>query len=93
MNKEMEDIKEIIRVMPLIGKTPDIIDGYMEGDIINIIELLAKHNFNYYFEYICKCISESTLQSYRNINSYILSKNNNENLFTKYHIKILTKYK
>lgn len=97
MNKEYEDIKEIIRVIPLIGKTPDIIDGYMEGHIIDVIVLLAKYNFNYYFEYTCKCINESSLESFKSINSYLLEKISEDNFsnkyFNKYHIDILTKYK
>lgn len=98
MNKEYKDIQEIIRVIPLIGKTPDIINGFMEGDVINIVELFAKYNFNYYFEVLCKCINESSLESFKSINSYILEKIESNDkyylsIYKKYHINILTKYK
>jgi hypothetical protein len=93
------EINEIERIIPLIGLYPSIIDGYMEGDIIEMLILLAKYQYNTEFEYMCKCISETTLETFRQANNYMLEciyndKNNKFiNIFNEHHILILTKYK
>ena len=104
---EHEESKELINVISKIGKTPDIIDGYLEGDVIRVIKLLAKYNRNE-FEHICKCISETTLFTFRTCNNYLLGhikhlqykcKTNNPKddtiknlIYDDFHISILEKY-
>ena len=72
--EEMKEIEEIERCMPLIGNTPDIIDGYLEGDIISFMELLVKYDKKNEFEKICECITKTEIESFREINNYLLSK-------------------
>jgi hypothetical protein len=100
---EIEELREIKRIIPLIGKTSSVVDGYMEGDIIELLILLAKYKYNDIFEYVCKCISESPLPTFKDANKYMLFYINDEksrgqynrfiNVFDDYHIQILTKYK
>lgn len=97
MQNEIETITELLRVAKLIGKCPSVIDGFMEGDIIEIMDLLAKHNFNKYFEHLCKCIQKSPLESFSEINSYVLSRvksgEHKKNFYTVFHIVTLEKYR
>ena len=94
MNKELDVIN---RCIPLIGKTPDIVDGYLEGDIIELLTLLAKYKYKHEFEYTCKSISETNCATFREINNYMLTKITNEqylcSIFDDWYIDILTKYK
>jgi hypothetical protein len=69
---EPKELNEIKRCIPLIGKTPDIVDGFMEGDVINLLILLAKYKYNNEFEYTCKCISETEYESFTIANNYML---------------------
>ncbi len=106
MNDEYKELLEVIAKIPLIGKTPDIINGFLEGDVISYVILLAKYKCDKHFEYICKCISETGYESFREINKYMLdliadiraqqskrpNKKLDDNYYTDYHIDILTKY-
>ena len=83
---ETKELNEIKRCIPFIGKTPDIVDGFMEGDLINLLILLAKYKYNNEFEYTCKCISETEYESFKTTNNYMLEK-------IEYHKKLCKKYK
>jgi hypothetical protein len=83
---ETKELNEIKRCIPLIGKTPDIVEGFMEGDVINLLILLAKYKYNDEFEYTCKCISETEYESFKTSNNYMLKD-------IKYHKELCKKYK
>ena len=68
---ETEELNELNRAIPLIGKTPDIVNGYMESNVIDLLILLAKYKYKKKFEYACKCISETPYTSF-NVNFYML---------------------
>jgi hypothetical protein len=102
-----KELNEIKRCIPLIGKTPDIVDGFMEGDVINLLILLAKYKYNNEFEYTCKCISETEYESFKTANNYMLEMikyhkelckkkpklyYEYEGIFDDWHIEILKKY-
>lgn len=104
---EPKELNEIKRCIPLIGKTPDIVDGFMEGDVINLLILLAKYKYNNEFEYTCKCISETEYESFTIANNYMLGMieyhkelckkkpklhYEYEGIFDDWHIEILKKY-
>ena len=97
---ETEELNELNRVIPLIGKTPDIVDGYMESHVIDLLVLLAKYKYKKKFEYTCKCISETPYTTY-NVNFYMLQYINDQkkrkddrflNIFDDFRIETLIKY-
>ena len=94
----MDEIKEISNCLRILRQGYDITHYGLEGDAVNILELLAKHQQLDNFEYVCKCISETPNESYRNVISYLLESVTNKNrlaanILNKEHIEILAKYK
>lgn len=93
-------MEEIERCIQLIGKTTDIIDGYLEGDIISFMELLVTYDKKIEFEQICESIYKSELKSFREINNYLLLKikspfdpYSKDPKWSEFYIDILEKYK
>jgi len=101
METELNEIKQCLSIL---RKHQDITYYGLEADAFNILILLAKHNYNDNFEYVCQCINKTPKpnESYRGSISYLLCyidnekyKRNNQltGIFNDWHIEILNKYK
>ena len=68
------EINAIKTIMLKCGKTPDVIDGYMEGSILSLMEDMIKLDMFDDFIIISNCVAKSPLESFRNIIPYFLNK-------------------
>jgi len=67
-----EDKKEKIKIiMQKCGKTPDVLNGWMEGHIIELMERMIDLDMEEEFEIITTDLSKSPLKSYRGIINYL----------------------
>lgn len=98
------ELKEIKTCLSILKKYQDITYYGLESDAVDILILLAKHNYNDDFELVCQCINKtpSPNEKYRDSISYLLSYIDHEKhkhnshltgIFNDWHIKILNKYK
>jgi len=66
-----EDKKEKIKIiMEECGKTPDVLNGWMEGDIIELMNFMIDLDMTKEFEKITTDLQNSPLVSYKNILKY-----------------------
>jgi len=54
------------------GKTPDIINGWMEGSIVYLVKMIIELDMEEEFNKIVTNIKNSTLESYRDIIPYLI---------------------
>lgn len=81
-------INAIKNIMVLCGKTHDVIDGFYEGDILNLLYEMIDFEMEDEFNIIVNEIKKSSLKSYRNIIPHIIDSLNNLKEESKY-IKFL----
>ena len=71
-----EKINEIKKIMLKCGEVPEIIDGWLEGDIISLILDIIELDLEEEFNKIVSEIKKSTAESYRNIIGYMIENKN-----------------
>ena len=84
---KQDKINAVKQIMLKCGKTPDIIDGCMEGCIISLVEMIIELDLEEEFNKIVTNIKNSTLKSHRDIIPYLIEKMDNvknEDKYTKY---------
>jgi len=69
---KQDKINAIKQVMLKCGETPDIINGWMEGSIVYIVKMIIELDMEEEFNKIVTDIKNSTLESYRDIISYMI---------------------
>jgi hypothetical protein len=68
-----EDKKEKIKMIMInCGKTPDVLNGWMEGYIMELMEYMIDLDMEEEFEKITTDLSKSPLESYRGIINYFI---------------------
>ena len=68
-----EDKKEKIKmIMQNCGKTPDVLNGWMEGYIMELMDCMIDLDMEEEFEKITTDLSKSPLKSYRGIINYFI---------------------
>lgn len=56
------ELKEIKTCLSILKKYQDITYYGLESDAVDILILLAKHNYNDDFELVCQCINKHLVQ-------------------------------
>lgn len=69
---KQDKINAIKQVMLKCGKTPDIINGWMEGSIVYLVKMIIELDMEEEFNKIVTNIKNSTLESYRDIIPYLI---------------------
>jgi len=89
---KQDKINAVKQIMLKCGETPDIINGWMEGSIISLVNIIVDLDLEEEFNKIVTDIKNSTLESYRDIIPYLIdmmydgSRNNKK--YTKYFDKL-----
>lgn len=68
---KQDKINAIKQVMLKCGETPDIINGWMEGSIVYLVNMIIELDMEEEFNKIVTNIKNSTLESYRDIIPYL----------------------
>ena len=67
-----EDKKEKIKMIMInCGKTPDVLNGWMEGHVMELMEIMIDLDMEEEFKKITTDLSKSPLKSYRGIINYL----------------------
>lgn len=92
---KQDKINAIKQVMLKCGETPDIINGWMEPSIVNLVEMIIELDMEEEFNKIVTNIKNSTLESYRDIIPYLIEIMDNVKDDKKYkkYFDILNQYK
>jgi len=69
---KQDKINAVKQIMLKCGETPDIINGWMEGSIISLVNIIVVLDLEEEFNKIVTDIKNSTLESYRNIFPYLI---------------------
>jgi len=69
---KQDKINAIKQVMLKCGETPDIINGWMEGSIVYLVNMIIELDMEEEFNKIVTDIKNSTLESYRDIIPYLI---------------------
>lgn len=77
-------IDAIKQIMISCGKTPDIIDGWMEGDILSLLDMMIELNLEEDFSKIINDIRYTTIESFRSIIPYFIELMENDKDDKKY---------
>lgn len=85
-----DKINAIKQIMISCGKTPDIINGWMEGSIISLMEEIIELDLEEEFNKIVSEIRYTTLKSFRDIIPYMIEKMQVEKMD---NVKCQDKYK
>lgn len=85
-----DKINAVKQIMISCGKTPDIINGWMEGSIISLMEEIIELDLEEEFNKIVSEIRYSTLKSFRDIIPYMIEKMQVEKMD---NVKCQDKYK
>ena len=89
---KQDKINAVKQIMLKCGKTPDIINGWMEGSIISLVNMIVVLDLEEEFNKIVTYIKNSTLESYRNIFPYLIDMLYDGSRNDKIYAKIYEKY-
>jgi len=89
---KQDKINAVKQIMLKCGKTPDIINGWMEGCIISLVNMIVVLDLEEEFNKIVTDIKNSTLESYRNIFPYLIDMLYDGSRNDKIYAEIYTKY-
>lgn len=88
---KQDKINAVKQIMLKCGETPDIINGWMEGSIISLVNIIVDLDLEEEFNKIVTDIKNSTLESYRDIIPYLIDLMydvRNDKKYTKYFDKL-----
>ncbi len=88
---KQDKINAVKQIMLKCGETPDIINGWMEGSIISLVNIIVDLDLEEEFNKIVTDIKYSTLKSYRDIIPYLIDMMydvRNDKKYTKYFDKL-----
>jgi len=89
---KQDKINAVKQIMLKCGETPDIINGWMEGCIISLVNMIVVLDLEEEFNKIVTDIKNSTLESYRNIFPYLIDMLYDGSRNDKIYAEIYTKY-
>lgn len=89
---KQDKINKIKQIMLKCGKTPDIINGWMEGSIISLVNMIVVLDLEEEFNKIVTEIKNSTLESYRDIIPYLIDMLYDGSRNDEIYAEIYTKY-
>ncbi len=69
---KLDKINKIKIIMANCGKTPDVLDGWMEGYILELMELMIQYGMEDEFRKITSDLLNSPLESYQGCITYLL---------------------
>jgi len=84
---KQDKINAIKQIMLKSGKTPDIINGWMEGSILSLLQMMIELDMEEDFKKIVNDIRYSTIEWYRDIIPHLIErmdKVKNEDKYSKY---------
>lgn len=88
----MSSIEQIQKLMKSCGQTPDIIDGYLEGDLIELMERMVGLDMKEEFAKLVYEISISQIASFNQIIPYLIEKINSSDSSNKFWTQLTNSY-